>query len=132
MKKNAPLNAEERELISRELAKKISHRSIAKAFGRHHSVISREIQRNGGDGHYRAMVTEERAGTMRRRPSVRKVETDQRLHDFVQYGLSREWSPEQINGTLVEQYPDDLEMRVSADTIYQTLFGKPGVSCAPS
>lgn len=122
MKKNTPLTAEERELISRELAKKSSHRSIAKAFGRHHSVISREIQRNGGDDHYRAMVAEERAGTGRLRPRLRKLEANQRLHDFVQYGLSHEWSPEQISGKLKEQYPYDLDMRVSAETIYQTLF----------
>ncbi|MGH8609404.1 MAG: IS30 family transposase [Gammaproteobacteria bacterium] len=122
MTKNTPLTAEERELISRELAKKSSHRSIAKALGRHHSVISREIQRNGGNDHYRAMVAEEHAEAMRLRPRLRKLEANQRLHDFVQYGLSHEWSPEQISGKLTEQYPDDLDMRVSAETIYQTLF----------
>lgn len=122
MTKNTPLAAEEREAISRELAKKSSHRSIAKALGRHHSAISREIQRNGGNDHYRAIVAEDRAGTMRRRPKSRKLETNQRLHDFVQYGLSHEWSPEQISGKLKEQHPDDLDMRVSAETIYQTLF----------
>ena len=30
--------------------------------------------------------------------------------------------PEQISGKLKERYPDDLDMRVSAETIYQTLF----------
>ncbi|MBV9160727.1 MAG: helix-turn-helix domain-containing protein [Pseudonocardiales bacterium] len=69
MTKNASLTVEERELISRELAKKSSHRSIAKVLGRHHSVISREIHRNGGDDHYRAVVAEERAATMRRVPN---------------------------------------------------------------
>lgn len=122
MTKNTRLTAEERELISRELVKKSSHRSIAKALGRHHSAISREIQLNGGNDHYRAMVAEERAETMRLRPRSRKLEAHQRLHDFVQYGLSHEWSPEQISGKLKEQYPDDLDMRVSAETIYQTLF----------
>jgi IS30 family transposase len=114
--------AEEREVISRELAKKSSHQSIAKMLGRHHSVISREINRNGGDDNYRAMDAEQRAATMRQRPKPRKLEDNQRLHDFVQYGLAREWSPEQISGKLVKQYPDDLDMRVSAETIYQTLF----------
>ena len=122
MTKNAPLTAEERELISRELAKKSSHRSIAKVLGRHHSVISREVQRNGGNDHYRAMIAEERATTTRLRPRPRKLEANQQLHDFVQYGLSHEWSPEQISGNLKERCPDDLDMRVSAETIYQTLF----------
>ena len=122
MAKNARLTAEERELISRGLAAKSSHRSIAKVLGRHHSVISREIQLNGGDDNYRAMVAQERAEVMRLRPRSRKLEVNQQLHDFVQYGLSHEWSPEQISGKLTEKYPDDLDMRVSAETIYQTLF----------
>jgi transposase, IS30 family len=122
LKEYTPLAAEERELISRELAKKSSHRSIAKMLGRHHSVISREIKRNGGNDHYRAMVAQKRAATMRSRPKSRKLEANQRLHNFVQYGLVHEWSPEQISGKLIDQYPDDLDMRVSAETIYQTLF----------
>ena len=122
MAKNARLTAEERELISRGLAAKSSHRSIAKVLGRHHSVISREIQLNGGDDNYRAMVAQERAEVMRLRPRSRKLEVNQQLHDFVQYGLSHEWSPEQISGKLTEKYPDDLDMRVPAETIYQTLF----------
>ncbi|MGH3908021.1 MAG: helix-turn-helix domain-containing protein [Pseudonocardiaceae bacterium] len=36
---------EERSLISRELVKKSSHRSIATMLSRHHSVISREVHR---------------------------------------------------------------------------------------
>jgi len=85
-------------------------------------VISREIQLNGGDDNYRAMVAQERAEVMRLRPRSRKLEVNQQPHDFVQYGLSHEWSPEQISGKLTEKYPDDLDMRVSAETIYQTLF----------
>lgn len=88
MTENTPLAVEEHKLISRELAKKSSHRSIAKVLGRHHSVISREIHRNGGGDHYRAVVAEERAATIRRRPKLQKLEADQRLHDFVQYGLA--------------------------------------------
>ena len=122
MKKNAQLAAEERELISRELAKKSSHRSIANVLGRHHSVVSREIERNGGDDHYRATAAEERAVATRLRPKLRKLEANQRLHDFVRHGLAHEWSPEHISGKLKERYPDDLDMRVSAETIYQALF----------
>ena len=68
------------------------------------------------------MVAQERAEVMRLRPRSRKLEVNQQPHDFVQYGLSHEWSPEQISGKLTEKYPDDLDMRVSAETIYQTLF----------
>jgi transposase, IS30 family len=32
------------------------------------------------------------------------------------------WSPRQISGWLVREFPDDAEMRVSHETIYQSLF----------
>jgi IS30 family transposase len=47
---------------------------------------------------------------------------DRRLHDEVAAGLGRGWSPEQIAGRLVEDYPADPRMRVSHETIYQTLY----------
>ncbi|MGH3549418.1 MAG: helix-turn-helix domain-containing protein [Pseudonocardiaceae bacterium] len=43
-----PLCAQERETISRELTRKRSARYIRKLLGRHHSTITREIERNGG------------------------------------------------------------------------------------
>ncbi len=42
------LKIEEREIISRELSRHKSARYIGQMLGRHHSTISREIDRNGG------------------------------------------------------------------------------------
>jgi IS30 family transposase len=50
MSRREPLRAEEREVISRELRREQSARPIGKLLGRHHSIISREIGRNGGSG----------------------------------------------------------------------------------
>jgi IS30 family transposase len=36
--------------------------------------------------------------------------------------LRKRWSPQQICNALVREYPDDQEMRVSAETIYQALY----------
>lgn len=36
--------------------------------------------------------------------------------------LRDDWSPEQISGWLVNEYPDDTTMRVSHETIYRSLF----------
>ena len=36
--------------------------------------------------------------------------------------LQCNWSPRQISGYLIEQFPDDASMRVSAETIYRSLF----------
>jgi IS30 family transposase len=40
----------------------------------------------------------------------------------VESKLEVRWSPEQISGWLVREFPDDPEMRVSHETIYQSLF----------
>jgi IS30 family transposase len=40
----------------------------------------------------------------------------------VERWLGLRWSPQQIAARLVFDYPDDLEMRVSHETIYQSLF----------
>jgi IS30 family transposase len=36
--------------------------------------------------------------------------------------LDRQWSPQQISARLKVEFPDDLSMRVSHETIYQSLF----------
>lgn len=36
--------------------------------------------------------------------------------------LTSDWSPEQIAGWLVSEYPDDSTMRISPETIYRSLF----------
>jgi IS30 family transposase len=36
--------------------------------------------------------------------------------------LTRKWSPQQITGWLMGEYPDDKGKRVSHETIYRSLF----------
>ena len=55
------LSLSEREEISRGIASDESMRSIATRLGRSPSTISREIQRNGGDGKYRAARADKKA-----------------------------------------------------------------------
>jgi IS30 family transposase len=117
-----PLCAEERETISRELSQNKSARYIAKLLGRHHGTIAREINRNGGAADYRAVTAQERYDSLKLRPKEHKLVTSSRLHGAVNDGLEQKWSPEQISARLKEAYPDDSEMRVSHETIYQTLY----------
>jgi IS30 family transposase len=44
------------------------------------------------------------------------------LRAKVEQDLSQRYSPEQIAGRLRVEFPDDPEMRVSAETIYQSLY----------
>jgi transposase, IS30 family len=117
-----PLCAEERETISRELSQKNSARGIAKLLGRHPSTIAREINRNGGAANYQALAAQERYESFKVRPKEHKLVASSRLHDAVNEGLEQKWSPEQISARLTEEYPDDPEIRVSHETIYQTLY----------
>ena len=41
---------------------------------------------------------------------------------MVEAKLELRWSPQQISGWLVDDFPDDPEMRVSHETIYLSLF----------
>ncbi|MGH3822604.1 MAG: IS30 family transposase [Pseudonocardiaceae bacterium] len=122
MSGGTPLCAEERETISRELGRENSARGIAELLGRHHSTIAREINRNGGAANYRALAAQERYESFKVRPKEHKLVASSRLHDAVNEGLEQKWAPEQISARLNEEYPDEPEMRVSHETIYQTLY----------
>ena len=116
------LRIEEREVISRELSRDLSARLIGALLGRHHSAISREIDRNGGRDEYRAVEAQTRCDAYRARPRTRKLEASARLHDAVNDGLEQRWSPKQISRRLREDYPDDEGMRVSHETVYECLY----------
>jgi IS30 family transposase len=116
------LIVEEREQISRGIAQGYSARDIGQMLGRHHSTISREIERNGGADAYRVVRSQDRCDAQRARPTEHKLVASRRLHDEVNRGLTGRWSPEQISARLVVAHPDDPEMRVSHETIYQTLY----------
>jgi IS30 family transposase len=116
------LSLGEREEISRGIAQGESLRSIAEGLGRSSSTVSREVRINGGCDQYRA-VTAHRASRVRaRRPKAMKLETCPRLKRVVEDKLRLWWSPTQISGWLVVTYPVDEEMRVSHETIYQSLY----------
>ncbi len=116
------LTAEDRDDILRGICADLSNREIATRLGRNPSVISREITRNGGRDNYRVHAAQERYETLKSRPKERKLEQNKRLHDAVAEKLRDDFSPEQISGRLKQDYPDDLGMRVSHETIYQALF----------
>lgn len=120
--RGAEILAEEREIISRELAADRSFRSIGRLLGRDHTVVSREVARNGGRVTYRAMVAQRRADDNRARPKPRLLETNTRLHDAVNDGLKRKWSPKQVSQRLRQDFPADDTMRVSHETIYECLY----------
>ena len=116
------LSLAEREEISRGLVAGESLRVIAGRLGRSASTISREVAANGGRRRYRACSADRAAVSRMRRPKRSKLASCARLRAVVEEKLESRWSPTQISGWLVEQFPGDPEMRVSHETIYLSLF----------
>jgi IS30 family transposase len=97
-------------------------RRIARELGRAPSTVTREVNHNGGRAGYRPSAAHARAQKNRLRPRAAKLATCSTLRDEVACGLKAFWSPKQISLRLEQDYPDELEMRVSPETIYQSLF----------
>ncbi len=116
------LSLAEREEISRGLEAGEGMRAIARRIQRAPSTITREVARNAGHERYRAWRAERNAARRARRPKAAKLAQDRRLRDVVEALLRKRWSPEQITRRLCVDYPDDPAMRVSHETIYQSLF----------
>jgi IS30 family transposase len=89
---------------------------------RHPSTVSRELHRAVGTRGYRASMAQTHADRGRRGPRRAKLATNLRLRSEVQARLERHDSPEQIAGRLEIDFPDEPEMWVSAETIYQSLY----------
>ncbi|WP_441432308.1 IS30 family transposase [Arthrobacter sp. 2RAF6] len=113
----------ERELIADMLRAGKSIRAIGRALGRSASSISREIKRNSHPRlGYQPYGAHRAATKARARPKASKLATHGPLRRYVEAKLKLRWSPEQIAHALIKDYPDDPNMRVSHETIYQALY----------
>jgi transposase, IS30 family len=95
--------------------------SIARRLDRSPSTVTREVAANGGRERYSAWHAHQRARVKARRPKLCKLRAG-RLLDEVSTRLEQLWSPQEIAQRLPLDFPDDPEMRVSHETIYQSLF----------
>jgi transposase, IS30 family len=118
------LSFAEREEIALARARGETIRVIAGRLGRAPSTVSRELRRNADrrDGGYRATTAHALAYERASRPKPAKLATNLALRQLVQDDLVRRFSPEQIAGRLRRQFPDQPEMWVSTETIYQSLY----------
>jgi IS30 family transposase len=117
------LTLAEREEIAVGRARGDSVRTIASLIGRSPSTVSRELSRNAdGLGRYRATSAHALAYDRASRPKPAKLHTNLRLRGIVEADLAQKYSPEQIAGRLKVEFPDQPEMQVSTETIYQSLY----------
>jgi IS30 family transposase len=115
------LRVDDREEILVGIRSGESLSSIARRLGRVASVVTREVAANGGRDGYSAWAAHQRARDAARRPKPFKLHAG-RLLDEVSKRLEQLWSPDEIARRLPLDFPDDPEMRVSHETIYQSLF----------
>jgi transposase, IS30 family len=116
------LSLAEREEIAAGVAAGDSLRCIAARLGRSPSTVSREIGRNGTRRGYRAAAAQAQAEFRAARPKTAKLAGNDRLRGWVQARLAERWSPEQVSAMLEAEFPGDREMRVSHETIYQSIY----------
>jgi transposase, IS30 family len=120
--KGRSLSIGERETIL-ELRRTHSIREIARRLSRAPSTISRELKRHTDPkGKYQATRAHARAFENARRPKKAKLAGNEALRKRVQQDLENRLSPEQISGRLRKDFPDQPEMQVSHETIYQSLY----------
>jgi IS30 family transposase len=130
------LSREERYEIARLRAGDVGVNEIGRVMGRSGSTISRELNRGDrrlqapgrpvtrGPG-YQPEASHQAAVKARARPRSSKLAQHPRLRDWVQAGLDQRYSPEQITGRLVVEFPDDGVMRISHETIYRAIYVRP-------
>ena len=133
------LSVEEREQILAGVVRGDGIREIARNLGRAASTVSRELARNmlrpyrgrSGSGSavssrvpcgYRPHVAQRRAETQVRRPKAAKLATNIELRELVGAKLSERLSPRQVAMELRREYPENPEMWVSHEAIYQSIY----------
>lgn len=101
----------------------LTHASIARGIGFSRPTVTREISRHAGaKGGYDPYAAQLEADRDARRPKARKLDASPRLKGYVAAKLSLRWSPMQVSAALKADFPDDEEMRVSHEAIYQALY----------
>lgn len=125
----------ERGQIQALFSQGLSQRAIAGTMGRSPSTVCRELRRNHArEGVYDAACAQRRyaqaRSACRRTTALSHPPLQKYLFDKMTLG----WSPEQVSGRLWLDFPGESRMRVSAETIYRTLyadekFGRPLLAC---
>ncbi len=120
------LSSEERYVISYLVLEDLSLREIGRRIGRHHSTISREIKRNrptyADDAVYWYDAAQQYADQRKIKARHWRRKSNKHLVHYVLSKLIDDWSPEEIAGRLIVDYPNNKLMRISHDTIYQWIY----------
>lgn len=119
------LSEDERIIIADKHRAGESVRAIATVLGRAPSTVSRELRRNRNPaGQYRPHYAQKKARVRRQRPRQGKIGRYPGLKTCIQSLLDRWWSPALICRQLKKLFPDQKELHLVHETIYQALYIK--------
>ena len=127
MKSFSRITYQERVIVEiRYCIDKKSMRSIARELNRPPSAISREIggRPRVGMGRYRADLAQVKTNSNRHKQGRNTKCLYEPLRVYVVTKLKLGWSPEQISIRLPLEYPQDTDMRISYEAIYQYVYSQ--------
>ncbi|MET0839873.1 MAG: IS30 family transposase [Marmoricola sp.] len=114
---------EDRCAIEAGLAVQESQVSIAGRIGFDKATVSREVGRGKlVSGRYSAKRGQAVAVANAKRPKTSKLATIEPLRARVEEDLGKRYSPQQISARLRRDFPDEPEMWVHHNTIYESLY----------
>lgn len=118
----------ERQGLESWLRTKQSLREIAKIMRRSHSILSREIRRNGDNRKkYRADIAQRLFEKRKHGKHRGKLDKYPKLKEYVIGKLKEEWSPDVIAGRLKDDQPKELlGQSISHESIYHYIYEKNG------
>jgi IS30 family transposase len=117
------LSLNERYVIHHLIVFGLSYREIGRRLKRHHTTISREVERNWkGWGRYWHIPAQEEADKRKHKARHYRKRSNSRLYRYVEHRIKQEWSPDEIMGRIQLDYSDDETMRISSEGIYQWIY----------
>jgi IS30 family transposase len=120
------LQAEDRVTLAALRQQGCSLRHIAGVLGRSAATLSREVRRNSQAGLYMSSAAQQ--ASLQRRVAARppaRLDPDGPLWPLITHMLGWLWSPQQIARTLRVMWPDQPELHVSHETIYNAIYAHP-------
>ena len=118
----------ERQMLEYWLRTKQSLRAISKVMRRTHTILSREIRRNGiNRKKYRADVAERLSEQRKHKQHKGKLDKYPELKKYVFGKLKEDWSPDIIAGRLKDdRLKELLGQTISHESIYHYIYHKDG------
>lgn len=108
--------------VKREIDANGGHSNVAKSGYRRKEAFGARQSGNCAQVRYRAVLAQQRSDQRACRTKPTKLASNDRLRNEVQNRLTANHSPEQIEGGLRLEFPDDPEMWVSDETIYKAIY----------